>query len=98
MKKRNKKIITILLSFIFLLSALLVGCEKNKTNVDLQKVVLNDDAPFFSFLKWKYLLYYFHFSLSFCAFSNVSLSMTGSCVFCTITCFSGSITSVFLLL
>lgn len=50
MKRKNKKNITILLSFIFLFSALLVGCEKSNTNAALQKVVLNDEAPFFLFL------------------------------------------------
>ena len=51
MKKRNKKVLTILLSFTMLFSVLLSGCGKDNTDGDMQKVVLNDDAPFFSFFK-----------------------------------------------
>ncbi len=51
MKKRNKKVLTILLSFTMLFSVLLSGCGKDNTNENMQKVVLNDDAPFFSFFK-----------------------------------------------
>ena len=53
MKKRNKKALTTLLSLTMLFSVLLSGCGKTNTNEDMQKVVLNDDAPFFLFLKWK---------------------------------------------
>ena len=53
MKKRNLRSLTALLSLTLLIPAALSGCGTENTNANAKKVVLNDDAPFFSFLKWK---------------------------------------------
>lgn len=51
MKKRNLSVLTTLLSLTLLIPAVLSGCGSENTNANAKKVVLNDDAPFFLFLK-----------------------------------------------
>lgn len=51
MKKRNLRVLTTLLSLTLLFPIVISGCGKENKNANVQKVVLNDDAPFFSFFK-----------------------------------------------
>lgn len=53
MKKRQTKALVALLTFTLLFTTFLSGCGKDNTNANLQKVVLNDDAPFYSSFLWK---------------------------------------------
>lgn len=48
MNRKNTKVLALLLSLTMLFSILLSGCGESKKG-NMQKVVLNDDAPFFSF-------------------------------------------------
>ena len=51
MMKIQKKAMLALLTLTLLLTTIVGGCGNAKVNADLQKVTLNDDAPFFSFFK-----------------------------------------------
>ena len=49
MMKIQKKATLALLTLALLLTTILGGCGNETASADLQKVTLNDDAPFFSF-------------------------------------------------